>query len=74
MCGLFPCAPILEVFIFIFLIKKVSRDEGSDFYHALCPGSLQYIVVLTGANICKYRTLDKFFLFSVILNFCSYLN
>ena len=42
MCRVFPCIPILKVFIFL---KKVSRDGGSDFYHDSCPGLLQYTLL-----------------------------
>ena len=45
MCGLFPCIPILGVFFF--LKKKVSRDEGSDFYHVLLSWVLHLSVVLS---------------------------
>ena len=38
MCRLFPCIPILKVFIFL---KKVSCDEGSRFYHVSCPRQQQ---------------------------------
>ena len=44
MCRLFSCIPVLKVFIFK---KKVSRDEGSDFYYDPCPELLHY-TLLTG--------------------------
>ena len=44
--GCFLVYPFYGSLLLIFLIKTVSRDEGSDFYHFPCPGSLHLTVVI----------------------------
>ena len=46
MCGFFPCIPIVEVFIFYFLIKKVSQDEVQ-----ILPCSLFWVAAFITAAI-----------------------
>ena len=78
MCGLFPCIPILGV---LFLIKKVSRDEGWDFYHVplswvaafygssnsdiLCKLFLSFVIVLDLTGVLAVVVGGKFGVLSV---------
>ena len=54
MCGLFPCLPILGVFIFS---KMVSQDEGGQ----VLPSSLSWIAAFISSHVAKDFCETKLF-------------
>ena len=57
MCGLFPCIPILEVFIFYFFNEKYIAGWGFKFYYVPCPGALQYTLLTYDVFLVIYLSI-----------------